>query len=181
MGRKAATKATPEKAFKCEAMVIFLAALASGLTITLAAQEACINKVTAYRWRQADREFAEAWDEALDEANDRLEQEALRRGRDGVSKPVYQGGRLVGRVQDYSDTLLIFMLKARRPEVYRERASFEHTGKGGKELPAAASNTTVRSGVLVVPGIIEDPAAWTALVQRHAREHEASAAGAAEG
>lgn len=39
-------------------------------------------------------------------------------------------------VRKPSDTLMIFLLKARRPEVYRERLSMEHTGKGGKDLPA---------------------------------------------
>lgn len=160
MGRKAATKATPEKEVNELAKAQFVAALAAGATVLLAAQEARINKTTAYRWRESDAEFAAAWDEALEEGTDWLEQEAIRRGRDGVRKPIYQSGKLVGHVQEYSDTLLIFMLKARRPEVYRERASLEHTGPGGKELPAPAS-----SGVLVVPGVINDPSAWTALVQ----------------
>ena len=160
MGRKA-TKATSEKEASETAKEIFLAAVCGGSTITLAAQEAGINRGTAYRWRGEDASFSDAWDDALDEGTDRLEQEAVRRGRDGVTKPVYQGGKLVGKVQEYSDTLLIFMLKARRPEIYRERATFEHTGKGGSELPA----TVAPSGVLVVPGVIHDPAAWTALVQ----------------
>ena len=31
-------------------------------------------------------------------------------------------GQVVGAVRKYSDTLLIFLLKSRRPEIYRERA-----------------------------------------------------------
>jgi hypothetical protein len=34
----------------------------------------------------------------------------------------------VGFIQEYSDTLLIFLLKGLRPEKYRER--FEHSGPG---------------------------------------------------
>lgn len=30
---------------------------------------------------------------------------------------------------EYSDTLLIFLLKGARPEVYRERADVRHSGK----------------------------------------------------
>lgn len=65
-----------------------------------------------------------------------------------------------------SDALLMFLLKGRRPDVYRER--FEHMGKGGKELPAPV--TGIQAGVLVVPGVINDPGAWTALVQTKPKE-----------
>lgn len=60
-----------------------------------------------------------------------------------------------------SDTLLQFLLKGRRPDVYRER--FEHSGPGGKDLPAPVNG--IQAGVLVVPGLINDPTAWTALVR----------------
>lgn len=36
-----------------------------------------------------------------------------------------------------SDTLMIFLLKARRPEQYRERFQTEHTGPNGQPLPPA--------------------------------------------
>jgi hypothetical protein len=41
---------------------------------------------------------------------------------------VYQGGKQVGFVQDYSDTLLIFMLKGRRPQKFRDNTHVEHGG-----------------------------------------------------
>jgi hypothetical protein len=47
---------------------------------------------------------------------DLLEDEALRRAEDGVAEPRFYEGRLCGHVQKYSDTLLIFLLKARRPQ-----------------------------------------------------------------
>jgi hypothetical protein len=62
-------------------------------------------------------------------------------------------------VRKPSDTLMIFLLKARKPATYRERVSMEHTGKDGKDLPAAPA------GVLVVPGLVADSAAWSAAVQ----------------
>ncbi|OOQ57160.1 hypothetical protein BC343_16705 [Mucilaginibacter pedocola] len=40
----------------------------------------------------------------------------------GTDKPVYHGGKLIGKVKDYSDTLLMFLLKAKRPETYKDRA-----------------------------------------------------------
>ena len=52
---------------------------------------------------------------------DAFQEEAHRRAVQGIEKPVYQGGRLVGTVREYSDTLLIFLLKGLRPERYKER------------------------------------------------------------
>ncbi len=57
--------------------------------------------------------------------------EAVRRAVEGTEKPVYQQGRLVGHVQEYSDTLLIFLLKGRRPEKYGEKLRQEISGPGG--------------------------------------------------
>lgn len=37
-------------------------------------------------------------------------------------------GKVVGKIRDYSDSLLIFLLKAKQPEVYRDR--FDHSGRG---------------------------------------------------
>ncbi len=61
-------------------------------------------------------------------AADRLEAEAWRRAVEGVERPVgwYQG-KPGGYVKEYSDVLLIFLLKGLRPEKYRERMEL----KGG--------------------------------------------------
>jgi hypothetical protein len=95
-------------------------------------QEACaaasIARSTAYQWRSDDADFAAGWDEALDEAADRMEREAFRRAVEGTNEPVYHQGQEVGAVRKYSDTLLIFLLKAARPEKYRERTETRHTG-----------------------------------------------------
>ncbi len=39
----------------------------------------------------------------------------------GVLRPVFQGGKHVGDIREYSDTLLQFLLKGERPEKFRER------------------------------------------------------------
>jgi hypothetical protein len=58
-----------------------------------------------------------------------------------VGRAGYEGGARVGEVREYSDTLLLAMLKGRRPDVYRER--HEVTGKDGKPL-ATTSTIPVR-------------------------------------
>ena len=206
MGRKATSKSTPEKVVNDLAKAMFLAQLADAGMVTESAQAAGVDRKTVYNWRKTDKEFAQAWDDALVAGTEILEREATRRAVDGVEEPViYQGQptplyernpdgstkfRIVmvddgqgGKIQRQepvplldehgnprfltirkpSDTLMIFLLKARRPDKYRERFTAELTGKGGKDLPAPAG---VQAGVLVVPGIIQDPNAWSAAVQQ---------------
>lgn len=110
----------------------FIEALRSTGNISKAAKLVKIDRKTVYNWKEADTAFSKQWEKALDEASDLLEDEAKRRAYEGVKKPIYQGGKRVGFVKEYSDTLLIFLLKGAKPEKYRER--FEHTGKDGKDL-----------------------------------------------
>jgi hypothetical protein len=92
-----------------------------------------VGRRTVYRWlAQPDGKFREVYDEAMEDAIDLVEAEAHRRAVEGTLKPVYQGGEKVGEVREYSDTLLLAILKGRRPEVYRDRR--EVTGRDGKPL-----------------------------------------------
>lgn len=110
----------------------FLVALAKSGNVTKAAAAAKITRSTAYLLKREASDFAEAWDEAIEEAGDLLELEARRRAVSGVKEPVFYQGEECGYVRKYSDTLLIFLLKGAKPEKYRER--FEHTGKDGKPI-----------------------------------------------
>lgn len=112
----------------------FLTELARMANVTAAAKKSKVPRSTAYDWYNADGEFAAAWDEAIDVAIDSLEKAAWRRARDGVLKPVYQRGEKVGQVREYSDQLMITLLKAHRPDKYRERTQTELVGAGGNEL-----------------------------------------------
>lgn len=106
------TRRTPKRAAGREA---FLSNLAELGNVRDACRAAGIGRSTAYEWRQ-DITFAGAWDAALEEAADALEGEARRRAVEGVEEPIYHRGEVVGHVQRYSDTLLIFLLKGLRPE-----------------------------------------------------------------
>lgn len=97
-----------------------------------AARSAKVGRRTVYDWLAQDGPFKVLYDEAYEDANDAMEEEARRRGEDGVLEPVFQGGKRVGLIRKYSDALLITMLKARRPDVFRER--MEHTGPKGAAL-----------------------------------------------
>ena len=98
-----------------------IATLAATGNVSAACQACGIGRRTYYHWME-DPAFVERVTDAKDEAADALEAEARRRAHEGTEKPVYQGGRRVGTIREYSDTLLIFLLKGCRPEKYRERA-----------------------------------------------------------
>jgi AcrR family transcriptional regulator len=98
-----------------------LTAFGEGLSVAAAAKRAGVGRSTAYEWRSADADFAKAWDEAIEAGTDVLEDEAVRRAVEGTDEPVFYQGMVCGAVRRYSDTLLIFMLKARRPEKFKDR------------------------------------------------------------
>lgn len=116
------TKLTPKK------RKTFLEALSYNGNVTESAKAAGITRACAYIWRDKHPDFAEDWEAAHEEAVDRLEAEAWKRATEGTSKPVYQQGQLVGHIQQYSDTLLIFLMKGHNPERYKDRAQVEHMG-----------------------------------------------------
>lgn len=87
-----------------------IAALREGLSVGGACTVAGIGRASYYEWRNADPEFAAEADEAIENGTDFLEDVARQRATDS------------------SDTLLIFLLKARRPEKYRERQETRHVG-----------------------------------------------------
>ncbi len=119
-------KRTPEKE------IAFLAALASTGSVTKACAAAGLeSRNTVYEWRKTDPDFAKRWEEARAIGMEALEDEAIRRAHDGVDEPVFHQGVAVGTVRKYSDTLLIFLLKGAKPDVYRDRVSTELTGKDG--------------------------------------------------
>lgn len=104
---------------------VFLAELLNAPNVAEACRIAGIDRTTAYNHKHADQDFSAAWDSAIELSMDKAEAELYRRAVEGVEKPVYQGGELVGHLQEYSDTLLIFMLKSRRRPIYGERLAIE--------------------------------------------------------
>lgn len=112
----------------------FLIALEETANVTQACKKAKLPRRSAYEWRDAAPEFAAAWDAALDRGTDALEDEAVRRASEGTLKPVFYKGGKCGSIREYSDTLLMFMLKGRRPEKFKDRQETEISGKGGGPL-----------------------------------------------
>lgn len=112
----------------------FIAELRKRANVSDAAKAAAIDRSTAYRWRDAEPEFAAAWNDAIETAIDAMEREAHRRAFTGIKKPIV--GRvakdkdgIVAHVTEYSDGLATLLLKAHRPDKYRERQDIHHSGR----------------------------------------------------
>lgn len=113
---KANTKDTRKK--RRDWKPTFLQALSYGRSATMAARAAGISRSYAYKVARADKAFMDAWNEAEEEGTDLLEDSATSEALAG------------------NTTLKIFLLKARRPDKYREtlRQQVEHSGKDGAPL-----------------------------------------------
>ena len=81
----------------------FLTLLESTFSVAAAASGAGIDRGTAYKRRDLHPDFRAKWEVALANAMDGLEEAAYKRAR------------------EMSDTLAIFLLKTRRPDLYRDR------------------------------------------------------------
>ena len=107
---------------------VFCESLREMPNVARACRAAGVSRVTAYRHRQDWTEFERAWDDALQDGLDRWEEEMARRAFEGVKKPVMYQGEVVELVDEYSDTLAIVLMKAHRPEKYRERSEVKTDG-----------------------------------------------------
>lgn len=140
----------------------FLAAFAITGIITRASEASGVTRQRHSEWMKSDPAYAELFAEAKEVAIEELEAEVRRRAKDGVQRLKFYQGELIriplvdgyGKQvsdndgqpimvpyveHDYSDTLLMFMLKALRPDVYRERVESKVTGSLKVE-----SNTNIR-------------------------------------
>ncbi len=106
----------------------FLMRLAETGNVSAAARHAGRPRSFVYDCRRRDAASGAAWADALEEAADRLELEALRRAVDGVDEDKFFQGAVVGQITRYSDNLLMFLLRARRPALFNRQISGQMTG-----------------------------------------------------
>jgi hypothetical protein len=103
----------------------FLDYVRDGWSVTAAAKKIGVTRQALYALKLLDPGFAEQWEDAYESGTDLFEDEVKRRALDGIEKPVFYKGEIVGHIREYSDTLMAIVLKARRPEKYRERFDVE--------------------------------------------------------
>lgn len=110
-------------------LIRFIACLKQHGNVTKAVKGAAVSRAWVYEKRDADTEFAEAFDHAKAIGLEVLKDEAHRRAFDGVLEPLHYQGEVFDHVRKYSDTLLMFLIKQADP-TYREHHQVDHTSGG---------------------------------------------------
>ena len=125
----------------------FLKRLADWPNVAEACRTAGISRMTAYRARRSNPDFAQRWAEAIEEGFGRLEDRAVQLATEGWSEPVFYQGAQVGSVNRKALGLMKFLLE-RRVEGYAEYKHVDHlhTGRIQVRLP-----DNHRGPVLVYP------------------------------
>jgi cytosine/adenosine deaminase-related metal-dependent hydrolase len=119
----------------------FLKAFIETHSIGDAAKAAGIDRSTHYDWLETVPGYRQAWEATKEEATQTLEDEASRRALKGVTEGVYYKGKPIGVKRTYSDAMMMFLLRAARPEKYR--TGVELTGPNGGPLEAGLTVTFV--------------------------------------
>lgn len=101
----------------------FLAAFAQTGNLRHAAELSGCDRTSHYKWLKNDPDYPQAFALAQEEANDRLLQEARRRAVEGVTRIKKVGDQYVTE-HEYSDGLLIFLIKGAMPNQYRDAALY---------------------------------------------------------
>jgi hypothetical protein len=113
----------------------FIEALAECACVDEAAKRVGMSVQSAYalRRRLDAQSFRIAWDHALDYAVRRLSDAAFSRALNGVVRPVYYKGELVGERRYFDERLTMFLLRYRDPLRYGkwlDRCSFRQHEDG---------------------------------------------------
>ncbi len=148
------TRFTPKKRAE------FLKVLSRTGNVTHAARAVGMSRQGVYDAKYADEEFSKKWDDAVEQAIDLLEIEARRRAFKGTRKPVFFQGRQCGHIREYSDSLMMFLIKGKRPEYATERR--EVSGRDGGpvevrnlsdgEIDSKLSQLLGKAGIDSAPG-----------------------------
>lgn len=113
---------------------------------------------TYRRWRESDKEFDAACADAIEHHLDTIEKEAVRRAVQGVEDVVVSQGRVVMdpaspgkplKQRRYSDTLIQFILKGRRRDVYGDKVETHQTH--AFDLSSARDELARKMGVVALP------------------------------
>jgi len=132
----------------------FLAGLRDALTVSGASEVVGVARQRFYELRAADEGFAQAWADAWETGTDLLEDELKRRAM-GYDETTFDGeGRVLRRVHRYDTVAMVALLKARRPELYRDNGS-----------PSGPVTIVLQSAFGGVPEIVEGEAIEVAEIE----------------
>ena len=124
----------------------FLSTLSETGNVSEASRVSGFSRRDAYRYRDEMPNFAAAWDDAVETAVDYLEAEARRRAKEGVERYVIGKGEVVTdpetggplKMREHSDALMGLLLRAHRPDKYREKNMVDISALSGLAALMAA-------------------------------------------
>ena len=123
------THGTGIKYFTHAVQELFLNQLVeSGGNIGKALNGIPITRYQLTKYAKEHSAFNTRFNDALDLGLDALEDEAKRRGFDGVEEAVYHKAKKIGVKRNYSDTLLKFILAGRRKKIYGKETRLKLEG-----------------------------------------------------
>jgi len=99
---------------------------------------------------RSDPDFEAAYREALEDATDTMESEAYRRAVNGVLRTKAIGSGENTQFIDelhYSDPMLMFLLKANRPDRFADRSKSEISAPGGAPLIPATTDASAAARI----------------------------------
>ena len=113
--------------FDADRRAAYVEALAREGDSAFARIEVGITAESVRKHRQKDAEFDQACEDAMHTYRKRFIDELVRRGVDGVERPVFHEGVIVGHVTEYSDRLLLEHMKV-IDKRYRNQVDIELGG-----------------------------------------------------
>lgn len=130
-------------------------------TVAGAAREVWVSAVWVRKWMARDADFKAKTEKAMEEHVDLLLAEAQRRAVEGIDKPVFYKGSVCGKIREYSDNLLMFLVKGKRPE-YASANLFQLPGDGVQitivKSGSGAAQQAIESGQKQIEGTTESSA-----------------------
>ena len=108
----------------------FLEHFAANGHLAWAAAAAGVTRTTVRQWQEHDEQFVLRFNEATNDAVEALEGEARERAvRGKMVREVWRGDKMVERIVEWrpSDTLLVKLLQALKPEKYGDKLSVTQT------------------------------------------------------
>ena len=118
-----ASRRRPAKSPRRQRQDDFLAAYANAGVIAYAAQVTGIDRTTHHVWLREDPTYRSRFEAAQYDAADKLKFDACCRALQGDEVPVFHQGKQVGVRREYSDKLLMSLLRTARPEKFGDDAA----------------------------------------------------------
>ncbi len=141
----------------------FLEAFSNCGSVQQASRWAKITRTAHYNWLRDDPTYPARFEEALAAAARRFEDEAVRRAVEGTTKGIYYKGKRVAVEREYSDSLLMFILKCRNRKVFGDKS--EDTLHIDGEMSVADTIRARRAARLAEEKAADEAAAKTIEVQ----------------